>query len=72
MAAELNILDKHLRCRDLLSKGLYINHGLPPGEEATGDGNFWCANTQEIYGPDRGFCGGAYCTDPTRSCYEAR
>ena len=31
MAAELNILDKHLRCRDLLSKGLYINHGLPPG-----------------------------------------
>ena len=59
------------RCRHLLSKGLYINAGLPKDEYATGDGNFWCSHTQTIWGPDSGFCGGEECTDATRSCYEA-
>jgi len=53
-----------------LSKGMYLNAGLPPEEHATGDGNFWCANTQTTYGPDKGFCNGEDCTDATRSCYE--
>lgn len=59
------------RCRHLLSKGLYLNAGLPKEEYATGDGNFWCSNTQTIWGPDKGFCSGEDCTDTTRSCYEA-
>ncbi len=59
------------RCKSLLSKGLYINAGLPPGEEATGDGNFWCNHTQTILGPDDGLCDAENCTNPARSCYEA-
>jgi len=72
MAEELKILDKQLRCRELLSKGLYINHGLPPGEEATGDGNFWCGKTQTIFGPDDRLCNGEECIDNTRSCFESQ
>jgi hypothetical protein len=58
------------RCRHLLSKGLYINAGLKPEERAVGDGNFWCGQTQKIYGPDQGFCNGQDCTKTARSCYE--
>jgi hypothetical protein len=58
------------RCRSLLCKGLYINAGLPKGEEATGDGNFWCGKTQTVFGPDRGLCDGEHCTNTTRTCYE--
>jgi hypothetical protein len=64
--------DKALRCKHLLSKGLYINAGLPDGEEASGDGNFWCSQTQTIFGPDRGICDGTGCTNSLRSCYEAQ
>jgi hypothetical protein len=71
MADELKIIETGVRCRNLLSKGLYINAGLLPGEEATGDGNFWCGQTQTIYGPDDRLCDGEYCTDTTRTCYEA-
>ncbi len=58
------------RCRSLLSKGLYINAGLPPGKEAVGDGNFWCGKTQTTYGPDDRLCDGSECRDASRSCYE--
>ena len=69
--SELEILNTTgERCRHLLSKGLYINWGLPPGEEAAGDGNFWCAHTQTIYGPDHRLCDKEPCCNPTRSCYE--
>ncbi len=66
----LEIIQTGQRCRELLSKGLYINAGLPAGEEAAGDGNFWCGKTQTIYGPDDRLCNGEECTDSTRSCYE--
>lgn len=59
------------RCRHLLSKGLYLNAGLEDDGNLFGDGNLWCANTQEIYGPDKGFCNGEECTITTRTCYEA-
>lgn len=71
MSDELNVIQTGVRCRHLLSKGLYINAGLPPGEEATGDGDFWCAHTQTIYGPDEALCDLESCCHPTRSCYEA-
>lgn len=58
------------RCRQLLSKGIYINYGLPPGDEAAGEGNIWCGRTQRIYGPDDRLCGHEECSDPGRSCYE--
>ncbi|GIX04176.1 MAG: hypothetical protein KatS3mg114_0045 [Planctomycetaceae bacterium] len=60
----------HPRCRHLLSKGMYINHGLPPGQEVAGEGNFWCGRTQTIYGPDDRLCDPEYCRDHTRSCYQ--
>ena len=71
MKKELPIIQQGERCRHLLSKGLYINHGLPKGEEATGDGNFWCAWTQTIYGPDHQICDKQECQDASRGCYEA-
>ena len=71
MADELNILNNAERCRSLLSKGLYTNAGMPPGEKATGDGNFWCGKTQTIFGPDDQLCDDEHCINSTRSCYEA-
>ena len=69
--AQLKVLKTGERCRWLLSKGMYINAGLPPGEEATGDGYFWCGQTQIQWGPDQQICDKAECHDPARSCYEA-
>ena len=71
MAQQLNVISTGERCRFLLSKGLYINRGLPPGEEAAGDGHFWCAHTQTMYGPDRRICDGDQCRNTARTCYEA-
>jgi hypothetical protein len=59
------------RCRLLLSKGLYINAGLPPGQHVTGDGNFWCGKTQTIYGPDDQLCDAERCCHSQRSCFES-
>jgi len=70
MQHELEVV-RGVRCRHLLSKGLYLNAGLPDDGNRIGDGNFWCANTQETYGPDKGFCNGEDCTITTRTCYEA-
>jgi hypothetical protein len=70
MSIELHVLNHPDRCRHLYSKGLFINAGLKPGEEATGDGNFWCARTQRIQGPDRELCDGEHCLDRSRVCYE--
>ena len=71
MTEELNVLDNTAtRCQQLLSKGLYTNAGMPPGEKATGDGHFWCGKTQTIYGPDDKLCDAEHCTDAARSCYE--
>ncbi|MGQ0636552.1 MAG: hypothetical protein ACT4QC_18210 [Planctomycetaceae bacterium] len=59
------------RCRSLLSKGLYLNAGLPEGEHVTGDGHFWCAHTQRIFGPDDGLVGNEECRRVGRKCYIA-
>jgi hypothetical protein len=69
MSREFHVLNHPDRCRCLLSKGLYINAGLKPGEEATGDGNYWCAKTQTIFGPDRSLCDAEFCLDHARTCY---
>jgi len=71
MAQSLKIIQRGERCRQLLSKGLYINHGLPPGQEAAGDGNFWCGRNQTTFGPDNQICDGESCRNTVRSCYEA-
>jgi hypothetical protein len=71
MSHELNVLHHPDRCRFLLSKGLYINAGLPPGEEVTGEGNYWCAKTQTVMGPDRQLCDPEFCLNRDRGCHEA-
>lgn len=70
MSSEFHVLNHPDRCQCLYSKGLFINAGIKPGEEVTGDGNFWCAKTQTIMGPDRQLCGAEYCLNSARSCYE--
>jgi hypothetical protein len=69
MALELKILFTN-RCRSLLSKGMYINHGLPKGKEVAGEGNVWCGKTQTIYGPDSKLCDIEPCSQDNRTCYE--
>lgn len=69
MTHELPVLDSP-RCRALLSKGLYINHGQPGDRQIVGDGNFWCGKTQRTYGPDDRLCDGDQCRIASRSCYE--
>ena len=75
MANELPVLEPASllgeRCRQLLSKGLYINAGLPKGEQITGDGNFWCGKTQAALGPDQKLCDGVACRNTARGCYES-
>ncbi len=72
MTEELQVLENTTtRCQQLLSKGLYTNAGMPPGEKATGDGHFWCGKTQTIFGPDDRLCDAENCTDASRSCYES-
>ena len=71
MAHELKIIHTAERCRSLLSKGLYINAGLPKGKEVAGEGNFWCGKTQRIFGPDKQLCDDEHCRNAARTCYEA-
>lgn len=58
------------RCRSLRCKGMYLNYGLGQGERVAGDGNFWCAKTQRIFGPDDQLVGEGVCRHTGRSCYE--
>jgi hypothetical protein len=71
MTTELPVFRNPDRCRCLYSKGMFINAGMKPGEEATGDGNFWCGRTQTILGPDRQLCDGETCLDRSRGCHES-
>jgi len=73
MANKLNVIYKAPRCRFLLSKSMYVNAGLPPGEEVVGDegDDFWCARNQTNYGPDQRLCDPNQCRDDKRRCYEA-
>ena len=74
MTDDLKVIQTGERCRHLQSKGMYVNAGLPPGEEAAADddiyGDFWCGRNQMVYGPDDQLCNGETCRDATRSCYE--
>ena len=58
------------RCRSLRCKGMYLNYGLGQNERVAGDGNFWCAKTQRIFGPDDQLVGEGVCRHTGRSCYE--
>jgi hypothetical protein len=58
------------RCRSLCCKGMYLNYGLGQTERVAGDGNFWCAKTQRIFGPDDQLVGDGVCRQTGRSCYE--
>jgi hypothetical protein len=59
------------RCQSLRCKGMYLNFGLGEGERVAGDGNFWCAKTQRIFGPDDQLVGDGVCRHAGRSCFEA-
>ena len=59
------------RCLSLRCKGMYLNHGLKDSERVAGDGHFWCAKTQRIYGPDDQLVGDGECRHSGRSCYES-
>ncbi|MCC7422890.1 MAG: hypothetical protein IT428_21655 [Planctomycetaceae bacterium] len=75
MASELPVLQplstEAAPCRQLLSKGLFINARLPKGEQIVGNGNFWCNKTQATYGPDARLCDGNECRNEARGCYES-
>ncbi len=73
---EMNILQpaeqQGERCQSLRCKGMYLNYGLPEGERVAGDGHFWCAKTQRVYGPDDQLVGDGHCRHTGRSCYESQ
>lgn len=58
------------RCQSLRCKGMYLNYGLGETERVAGDGNFWCAKTQRIFGPDDNLVGDGVCRHSGRACYE--
>ena len=70
MTTELPVFRNPNRCACLYSKGMFINAGMRPGEEVTGDGNFWCGKTQTVFGPDDRLCDGEECRDSSRTCYD--
>jgi hypothetical protein len=49
---------------------MYLNYGLAPADRVTGDGHFWCAKNQKVYGPDDQIVGDLPCRDSSRTCYE--
>ncbi|MSR57760.1 MAG: hypothetical protein EXS05_08810 [Planctomycetaceae bacterium] len=58
------------RCQSLRCKGMYTNMGQPEGTRVTGDGHFWCAKTQRVFGPDDQYVGDGECRHSGRSCFE--
>jgi hypothetical protein len=60
------------RCKKLRCKGMYTNWGLPESKRVSGDGNFWCGQTQTIIGPDQQLVGDEECRNSGRLCYELR
>lgn len=68
MPDELKILDRPVCCH-LRSKGMFINAGMPPGEELADDGNVWCLLTQEEFGPDGKLVSREHCL-PGRACHQ--
>jgi len=66
---DLPVIPSAPRCRNLLTKGLFINAGLPADQHVTGDGNVWCGKTQTIFGPDHQVCDVEECMKPGRGCY---
>ena len=42
-----------------------------PESRIAGDGNFWCAKTQRIFGPDDNLVGDGVCRHSGRSCFES-
>lgn len=71
MADQSQVTPGSVRCLKLLSKGMYINAGLPAGQEVTGDGYFWCGKTLRSYGPDDQLCNVEDCMNSNRTCFEA-
>ena len=73
--SDFNVLDpaqiQGERCRSLRCKGMYLNYGLAEADRVAGDGHFWCAKTQRIFGPDDQYVGDGQCRDDGRSCFEA-
>ena len=59
------------RCQSLRCKGMYTNMGQPEGTRVTGDGHFWCAKTQRVFGPDDQYVGDGECRHEGRACYES-
>lgn len=58
------------RCRSLRCKGMYLNYGLSDVDRVAGDGNFWCAKTQRVFGPDDNLVGDGECRHSGRACFE--
>lgn len=71
MSDKLELL-RTRRCRHLLSRGVFVNHGLPPGQEAVNeaDDQFWCGQNQTIFGPDDEICDIENCCNPSRGCHK--
>src|SRR5258708_247020 len=59
------------RCQSLRCKGMYLNFGRGETERVAGDGNFWCAKTQRIFGPDDNLVGDGVCRHTGRACYHS-
>ena len=70
MSDELKVVQGEY-CRHLLSKGLFVNDGLPGEHLSSEESNYWCGKSQTIYGPDDRLCGSKRCLISTRDCYEA-
>ena len=67
---ELPVIETGTRCRNLLSKGTFINHGLPPARKSPATGISGAAKRSGILGPDKKLCDLKPCCDSSRSCYE--
>ncbi len=70
MSDEFEVNNQRPRCRHLLSKGMFVNAGVPDDERADDEGYFWCGATHREFGPDNEFCDDDLCRDPARRCYE--
>ncbi len=73
----LQVVQRPVVCRHLLSKGMFVTGQLDPADDAAGDvdhvgdGHCWCNQTQNVLGPDDQLVERETCLS-TRACFESR
>jgi hypothetical protein len=69
-ATDLPIVENRVACRHLRHNGMYLFSPEELADYDDGGTNFWCLQTQKVFGPDDGMVNRSDCCTAERRCYE--